>query len=252
MEWILLDLTKTLAILGASEGTWYSAPGVSVDVRYKASFADVKGGSALSFGVCQFDMSTNPSGRVAFKTMLMQAVATGTLNDATSTRIYLNAQSKHAKILLTQSDLSVVNSILLNSKATIDVLDGMWARSMCSLLISMINGAATYWSPKMSPPKRWPVLSFGTKECLILCAYFIASLNRTMSNQGPFQSWLVGKNFQMFDGRPGVKLKSPPAVEDIYSFISSLRMWQPWQGNFQNLRRRLDPLLAFYNVTNNN
>jgi hypothetical protein len=84
----------------------------------------------------------------------------------------------------------------------------------------------------------------GTNEYLTAFAYIYATLNKYEDNYGAVLNYLSGG--RQSAGTQTFDLNAPPSVNQIHSFLGSLRAWDPTRGNgkYSNLRDRLDPVLA--------
>ena len=232
---------QALAIVGAAEGSWYSA-GKSIDLRYAASFANANSG--LSFGTFQFDVATNVQAQAVFRGILTRAVQAKTIDAVAMSRIYAGASARNAKVHLKKPDVDVVNALLASnsSKPAIDVADLQRATAYCHLVDGMIAKAAAIWQAKKITA---PILTPGGAGNLRLFAYLLANLNRRPDNQSTFQNWMEGKVAKTLNGpAAGSQLTTPPTIELMHQFFKSLRIWDGTQGNYQYLRDRLDPTLA--------
>lgn len=239
----MTSIDDTLTIAGAAEGSYYTAAGVSVDVRYRPSFAGTNSG--MSFGVFQFDVATNPRGQAVFQSILQQAVAAKKIEKATSERLFKAAATRNAGAQMKPADRQIVITLLsdVSARAKIDAADRQRALSMATLIDSMIALAAKFWADKKIAGAA--ILTPGQPSCLRLFAYLLASLNRYPADEDPFQRWLQGGKVKTLNGPAGgFQLVAPPTIEQMHAFFQSLRIWDGTQGNYQNLRARLDPTLA--------
>ena len=164
----MLSVEVTLAVMGAAEGSWYSVPGSSKDVRYSASFANSNSG--LSFGVFQFDVATNGAGQVGFREILKIGVDNKVIDQTSADRIFVEAATRNARAKLSQNDVQLANSALkvLLSRAIVDRLDRARAVTEATNVGQMISRAATRWSAKGIAVG--PVLTDKSKENITLSA----------------------------------------------------------------------------------
>jgi hypothetical protein len=235
------SVADTLAIIGAAEGSFYTA-GKTVDVRYIPSFANANSG--LSFGTFQFDAATNFAAKTAFQDILTIGVDTKAIDTGGSHRLFAAATTRNAKPLFTEKDIAVITALMASTagKSVIDMQDQMQAVSSASMVDTMIANAAAVWSGK--GVKAAPVLTPGQAGCLRLFAYFLASLNRYPGNQQTLQDWLDGANIPLHQGpKGGFQLKAPPTIDEMHTFLKCLKIWDGTQGNYDYLRGRLDPTL---------
>lgn len=234
----MTDIDKVLRIVGAAEGSYYS----NIDVRYTPSFAGVTSG--LSFGIFQFDVHANADAKHVFESILAQGTADKSLDDKASDRLLGLAATKNAGALLQPADKAVITKLMATvaSMGFIDAADRNRATTVGGLIDALIANAALKWTGKKIAVT--PILTPGQADCLRLFAYLLACFNRFEANQGTFQSWLQGDLVRTAGGPPaGTQLTAPPTVDQMYAFLSSLRIWDGTQGNWDNLRARLDPVL---------
>lgn len=239
----MTGIVQTLAIIGAAEGSNYIAGSVTIDVRYKPSFANAKSG--LSFGAFQFDVATKPQGQATFRDILRQGVSAAKIDQAASNRLFASASTRNAGAVMTKDDKAIVTTLMgtTDAKRSIDSADQQRAMSVASLVDGMIARAATCWAGKGISGAA--ILTPGQPSCLDLFAYILASLNRYPANQRTFETWLQGGMVKTLNGPPGgFQLTAPPTLPQMHAFFHSLRIWDGTQGNDANLRARLDPTLA--------
>jgi hypothetical protein len=238
----MTNLAKTLRIAGAAEGSFYSIQGVTVDVRYQPSFANKNSG--LSFGVFQFDVSTNAKAQNVFRSILQFGVTANVIDSATDQRLYAQASVKNAGSQFNAADLQIVRGLMITdqAKAGIDAADLDRATSIANLIDGMILKAATAWAAKGVIGSA--ILTPGQRDCLRLFAYLLASLNRYPADQDTFQRWMNGTTVTTMNApKGGFHLAAPPTIDQMYTFFQSLRIWDGTQGSFRNLRSRLGPTL---------
>lgn len=238
----MTTIVSTLAIIGAAEGSWYSVGGRLIDLRYTPSFANTNSG--MSFGTFQFDVATNTAGQAAYRTILAQAVTARTIDAVTSQRLYAGASIRNAKAHLKPADVTTITNLLRSPSARqiIDAADRMRANAVTTLIDGMISQAARVWAAKRITA---PILTPGGAGNLRLFADLLASWNRYPANQSAFQDWLDGKVVKTAHGPArGFQLTAPPTIDQIHTFMKSLRIWDGTQGNYQYLRDRLDPTLT--------
>lgn len=236
-------IANTLVIIGAGEGSWYSAGGRVVDVRYKPTLLP-NANSGLSFGTFQFDVATNIEGQTAFRAILQQGVAAKTIDVAASQRLYTGASSHNAEAHLTAADVATITHLLGSPAARliIDAADRARAGGATSVIDGMIGRAAQVWSARRITA---PILTPGGTGNLRLFAYILATWNRYERDRSVMQNWLDGMVVRTARGpAAGFHLTAPPTIEAMHTFLSSLRIWDGTQGNYQYLRDRLDPTLT--------
>jgi hypothetical protein len=236
------SIDQTLAIAGAAEGSWYTAAGMNVDLRYCPSFANANSG--MSFGVFQFDCATNTTAQAVLQAILVNAVGVKSIDSATSKRIYRDATRRNSEHWFSDDDRAAITELLggTYAKTSIDFADRARAASVQTWIDGIIAKAASAWRLKKITA---PILTSGSKDNLVLFAYLLASLNRFPANEATFQNWLNGGNVKTLNGpAKGFQLVEPPTIAQMHTFFRSLRIWDGTQGKYQNLRDRLDPTLA--------
>lgn len=231
-----------LTFMGAAEGSWYSVPGGSKDVRYAPSYANANSG--LSFGVFQFDCSTNATARQVLKEILAaeKNKPGSTLTVADSTRISGNARLANAGVRLSKADKAVLVKALARptSQTLIYARDRERAASEQQNAATLIAVGRAAW-----PTPSAKIFDERYADYLTLLAYVMANLNRYPANYDVFSKWLSGQAAVTKNGPPGgFKLMGAPTVADMHKFFGSLRIWDGSQGNYKYLRDRLDPTLA--------
>jgi len=179
------------------------------------------------------------------KNVLSQAVGAKLVDQATSDRIYAGASMRNAKVHLKPDDLKAVTTQLAGAyaKGIIDTLDLNRAATVGPWIDGMIAEAAATWATKKVAAA--PILTPGKPDCLTLFAYLLASLNRYPANEDTCQTWLNGGKVTTANGPAGgTQLKAPPTLDQMHAFFQSLKIWDGTQGDYSNLRARLDPTLA--------
>ena len=231
-------------IAGAAEGSFFN----NTDVRYKPSVANENSG--LSFGVFQFDVSTNDEAKAALSAILRQAEVDGRIDARTADRIYDQAERRNAGGMMNTPDWQIAKALLANEDAQvmIDATTMKYAKRKMLEYNAMILQAKKVWESKVSKNSSLicdaGIFKDGSKDNLHLFAYLLANLNRYPKNKSVFQDWLEGKNVKTATGpATGFELKCPPSLDEMHKFFSSLRIWDGTQGNYKNLRDRLDTAL---------
>ena len=70
----------------------------------------------------------------------------------------------------------------------------------------------------------------------------MASLNKRETSDQIYRKWLAEEPIPLKGGEIK-KLDHVPTIDDVHSFLSSLQIWQGDNGNYNELRKRLDPVL---------
>lgn len=238
------SLEQMLVIAGAAEGSFFN----TIDVRYKPSVANEKSG--LSFGIFQFDVSTNDEAKAVLSSILRQAEVDGRIDARTADRIYDQAGRRNAGGMKNTPDWQIAEELLANEDAqmVIDAATIKYAQKKMLEYNSLMLQAKKVWESKASKNSSLNcdlvIFKDGSKENLHLFAYLLANLNRYPKNKSVFQDWLEGKNVKTATGpASGFELKCPPGLDEMHKFFNSLRIWDGTQGQYKNLRDRLDPAL---------
>jgi hypothetical protein len=243
----MLPTDHILKILGAAEGSWYRHKNRVVDKRYVASFASSKSG--LSFGIFQHDVYANKIARDNFQVLLSSAIASKVINPTEQKLLYDKAKTSGAVRLFTPEDIKLASKILNTpfSKGQIDKLDASRAVTFPKEKIEPIMQAGLkHWQAKQAknPSANYNLsaLTEGTKEYARFYAYLLASMNKREKSQSDYIKWVTEDTITM-SNKSTLKQSSPPTLEALHAFLSSLQVWTGKNGSYKNLRERLDPVL---------
>lgn len=245
----MLPIEHALKIMGAAEGSWFVNTYTKkwVDLRYTPVFASPKSG--LSFGVYQHDTHSNLQALNAFIAMLSYALASQLIDEKQKRDFLSKARKAGSGLYFCAADKKLLTKILSLSfsKTQVDKLDQQRAFDFQKNKVDpIVVNALRHWQiiEVKNPALKLDLGIFteGKKEYGCFYAYLMASLNKRETSDQIYRKWLAEEPIPLKSGEIK-KLDHVPTIDDVHSFLSSLQIWQGDNGNYNELRKRLDPVL---------
>lgn len=235
------SLDDVYKIVAAAEGSNIDGK----DLRYVLSVANNKSG--FSFGVFQFDCSTNTEAQQILRDVLDRAMVNNRISLSQKVTLYKQARLRNPLKTMSSEDFSLLKA-LFSEKHARDLIDSETAKygeSLRHKILQIIRAGKDFWIKKAAVlGAGMPLLTEGTREHLHLFAYLMASYNRYPANREVFIKWLTGEKAITANGPAGGwQLEAPPTLYDMHTFLKSLRIWDGTLGKYEHLRSRLDPVL---------
>jgi trimeric autotransporter adhesin len=224
-------------IFGAAEGSFYSVPVASVDVRYRASFS---WSGALTYGLSQLDIGHNPIAMDYFRRIMDQAVSRNLISAQEAARIIQVGARDEAETNLGAAAIAQVNSILQHDFARdlINAADTQRVNPLAWRVEEMMNGAAARWA-QAGRDVAWDD-SGDHATRLRMFSYIVATVNRADSVLSAFNRFMSGEPVRV--GGRLFDLNGPPTYDELMAFVRAFPMWRN-QTEWNNLRARLDPTI---------
>jgi Ca2+-binding RTX toxin-like protein len=224
-------------VFGAAEGSFFSVPVNSEDVRYEASFS---WNGALTFGLSQLDIGHNQGAMDAFRRIMSEAVRRQMITQTQADTIIRVGARNGAESNLGSATIQQINTIFQQpfARTLIDAADTQRVNPLAWQIEAMMNGAAQRWSQAGQEPSWDDGADYATR--LRMFSYIVATVNRADSVLSAFTRFMNGERVTV-GGRP-FDLSGPPTLDQLMAFVRAFPMWQN-SAEWNNLRARLDPTI---------